>query len=309
MSTDYSIPVGKIIKEFNLETIYLQPDGEKIHINNADLNRPSLQLTGFFEDFDNSRIQLLGKVEFAYLETLPEEERVRAVEGLFAHNVAMAIVTRDQDIFPEMPGLAEKYSTPLFRTPMHTNELSSALNAYLNRELAPRITIHGVLVEVYGQGILLLGHSGIGKSETAIELIKRGHCLVADDAVEIKRVSSLTLLGSAPSIIRHFIELRGIGVVDVRMLFGIGSVKDVEKIDLVIELENWVENKAYDRLGLEQEYKEILGLQIPKLTVPVRPGRNLAVVIEVAAMNQKQKNLGYNAAEELNKRILDSAEE
>ncbi len=307
MSTDYSITLKNLIDHFPMEKVYLPEGWESTLIKSTDLNRPSLQLTGFFEYFDNRRIQLFGKVEHSYVEDLSTEERYKALEGVFKRNIPAMIVTRSLEIFPEMLELAQKHQISLLRAKEPTTEISSALSAYLNRELAPRITIHGVLVEVYGQGILILGQSGIGKSETAIELIKRGHRLIADDAVEIKRVSAITLLGTAPSIIRHFIELRGIGVVDVRMLFGVGSVKEVEKIDMVIELEHWVENKAYDRLGMDQETTEILGLSIPKLTVPVRPGRNLAVVIEVAAMNQKQRNLGYNAAEELNKRILENA--
>lgn len=307
MSIEYTIPVRDLLKEFPFETVYMPKDGFTRPIKNTDLNRPSLQLTGYFEYFDNTRIQLFGKVEYGYLENKTSEERYAALEGIFRHSIVLMLITRGLPVFPEMMELAKKYNTPLLRSEWHTSYVTSTLNAFLNKELAPRMTIHGVLVEVYGQGILILGHSGIGKSETAIELIKRGHCLVADDAVEIKKVSSITLLGSAPSIIRHFIELRGIGIVDVRMLFGIGSVTEVAKIDLVIELENWVENKAYDRMGLEQEYTELLGLQVPKLTVPVRPGRNLAVVIEVAAMNQKQRSLGYNAAEELNRRMLDNA--
>ncbi len=307
MSTEYTIPLKEVMKQLPMESFFLPEGWEDIPVKSTDLNRPSLQLTGFFEYFDNRRIQIFGKVEFAYMDTLSYEERYAALEGVFKQQVPAVIVTRSLEIFPEMIELAKQYNTPLFRSEAPTSEVSSALNSYLNRQLAPRMTIHGVLVEVYGQGILILGNSGIGKSETAIELIKRGHRLIADDAVEIKRVSSITLLGSAPSIIRHFIELRGIGVVDVRMLFGVGSVKEVEKIDMVIELEHWVENKAYDRLGMDQETTEILGLSIPKLTVPVRPGRNLAVVIEVAAMNQKQRNLGYNAAEELNKRIMENA--
>lgn len=303
-TTKYTLPVKEIFNALPLEFIYMPKGGFDLPISSTDLNRPSLQLTGFFEYFDSSRIQLFGKVEMSYLGTLPEEKRCSAIEGVFEHNVPLVIVTRDLDIFPEMLTLAKKYSTPLVSSPDSTSYVTSALNAYLNKELAPRITIHGVLIEVYGQGILIRGNSGIGKSETAIELIKRGHTLIADDAVEIKRVSSITLLGSAPPIIRHFIELRGIGVVDVRHLFGVGAVKEVEKIDLVIALEQWVEGKAYDRLGLDHEETEILGLKVPMLTVPVRPGRNLAVVIEVAAMNQRQRLLGYNAAKELNRRML-----
>ncbi len=306
MEPKYTLPVKDILKEMDLEMIYMPRSGLDIPVSSTDLNRPSLQLTGFFEHFDNRRVQLLGKVEMAYLSTLSPRQRHQAIDGVFSQQLPLVIITRATDIFPEMLELAREHGVPLTRTAESTSYMTSTLNAYLNRELAPRVTIHAVLIEVYGQGILLRGDSGIGKSETAIELIKRGHRLVADDAVEIKRVSNITLLGSAPPIIRHFIELRGIGVVDVRNLFGIGAVKEVEKIDLVVEMEHWVENKPYDRLGLDNYETEILGLKIPMLTIPVRPGRNLAVVIEVAAMNQKQKGMGYNAAVELNKRLLGS---
>ena len=201
--------------------------------------------------------------------------------------------------------LAEEFETPVLRTSQPTSSFTSSLNAYLNVELAPRITRHGVLVEVYGQGVLILGESGVGKSETAVELIKRGHRLVADDAVEIKKVSSKSLIGVSPDIIRHFIEIRGIGIVDVKNIFGMGAVKESEKIDMIIHLEAWEKGKQYDRLGLVDEYTNILGLDIPSLTIPVKPGRNLAVIFEVAAMNNRQKRMGYNAAEELNRRITD----
>ncbi|MBO5784360.1 MAG: HPr(Ser) kinase/phosphatase [Clostridia bacterium] len=277
-------------------------------ISSTDINRPALMLTGFSEHFDNLRIQLFGKVEMAYLETLTAPARREAIHRVFAQNVPLVIIARGNRPFPEMREFAEEFGVPLAVSEESTSFIISSLNAYLNKQLCPRITIHGVLVEVYGVGVLLRGDSGIGKSETAIELIKRGHSLVADDAVEIKRVSNITLLGSAPPVIRHFIELRGIGVVDVHNLFGISAVKEVSKIDLVIELEQWVENKHYDRMGLENYTTEILGLNIPMLTVPVRPGRNLAVVVEVAAMNQQQKGLGYNAAKELNERIMGNLE-
>ena len=278
-----------------MEHIYIPRGGFDLPVSSTDLNRPSLQLTGFFAYFDNRRIQLFGRVEMAYLATLDSDARKEAVRGVFKRRIPLVIVTRGMDIFPEMLELAKEYGVTLVRSQDATSYVTSTLNAYLNKELAPRITIHGGLVEVYGQGILLRGDSGIGKSETAIELIKR--------------VSSITLLGSAPAIIRHFIELRGIGVVNVQNLFGMGAIKEVEKIDLVIELENWVENKQYDRFGLEHQETEILGLKVPMLTVPVRPGRNLAVVIEVAAMNQRQRMLGYDAAIELNKRLLSNFKE
>lgn len=247
-------------------------------------------------------------VEISYLDKMTHEQRVSAVEKLFEKHIPVVIVTRNMEIPDEMCEFAEKYNTALVRTPLATSRFVSALIAFLNLELAPRMTTHGVLVEVYGEGILLLGDSGVGKSETAIELVKRGHRLVADDAVEIKRVSDKSLLGSAPDIIRHFIELRGIGIVDVKMIFGMGAVKNTEKIDMVINLEVWKEKKQYDRLGLNTEYTELLGIEVPSITIPVKPGRNLAVVVEVAAMNHRQKKMGYNAAEALNNRLINEME-
>ena len=308
MNTKYTLPVKDIFRDLDFEIAYMPKGGFEKPISSTDINRPALMLTGFSEHFDNLRIQLFGKVEMAYLETLTAPARREAIHRVFAQNVPLVIIARGNRPFPEMREFAEEFGVPLAVSEESTSFIISSLNAYLNKQLCPRITIHGVLVEVYGVGVLLRGDSGIGKSETAIELIKRGHSLVADDAVEIKRVSNITLLGSAPPVIRHFIELRGIGVVDVHNLFGISAVKEVSKIDLVIELEQWVENKHYDRMGLENYTTEILGLNIPMLTVPVRPGRNLAVVVEVAAMNQQQKGLGYNAAKELNERIMGNLE-
>ncbi len=304
MNTKYTLPVKDIFRELDLELVHMPRGGYDKPISSTDINRPALMLSGFTEHFDNLRIQVFGRVEMAYLETLSPDARREAIRNVFSRNVPLVIIARGQTPFPEMQEFAEEYEVPLTVSQEATSFIISSLNAFLNKQLCPRITIHGVLVEVYGVGVLLRGDSGIGKSETAIELIKRGHSLVADDAVEIKRVSNITLLGSAPPVIRHFIELRGIGVVDVHNLFGISAVKEVSKIDLVIELEQWVENKHYDRMGLENYTTEILGLNIPMLTVPVRPGRNLAVVVEVAAMNQQQKGLGYNAAKELNERIM-----
>ena len=300
----FSVDLGKIIKEFNLEIVCAGENYEKIKIVTNEINRPGLQITGFFDYFYNDRIQVIGQVEFSYLEKMTPEERYSSLEKLFEKNIPCMIVTRGMDVYPEMTELSEAYNIPVLRTSHTTSRFTSALIAFLNVELAPRITMHGVLVEVYGEGILLLGDSGVGKSEAAIELVKRGHRLVADDAVEIKRVSDISLLGSAPDVIRHFVELRGIGIVDVKMLFGIGSVKDVEKIDCIINLELWKDKKQYDRLGLTTEYTDILGIKIPSITVPVKPGRNLAVVIEVAAMNNRQRKMGYNAAEALNNRVM-----
>ncbi len=300
---NFSVELSKVVSEMKLEKLYY-PDKE-IMVEVADLNRPGLQITGFFDYFDPRRIQVFGMVENTYLATLTSENRYNCLEKLFEKQVTAVVLTRNGNASPEMMKLAEKYETPVLRSLHSTSYFTSTLNAYLNVELAPRITRHGVLVEVYGQGVLIMGDSGVGKSEAAVELIKRGHRLVADDAVEIKRVSSKSLVGFAPDIIRHFIEIRGIGIVDVKNIFGMGAVKDSEKIDLIIHLEAWESGKQYDRLGLVDEYTNILGLDIPSLTIPVRPGRNLAVIFEVAAMNNRQKKQGYNAAEELNRRLTE----
>lgn len=300
----FSVKTSKIIKEFKLESLYV-PE-EDVLIESTDINRPGLQLAGFFSYFDSSRIQIFGVVENTYLTEMTNEERFESLKRLFERKVPAVIITRDAPVFPEMLELAKQYEVPLLRTIHSTSAFMSALIAYLNVELAPRITRHGVLVEVYGEGVLILGESGVGKSEAAVELMKRGHRLVADDAVEIKKVSSKSLVGSAPDIIRHFIEIRGIGIVDVKKIFGMGAVKDTEKVDLVIHLEAWQKDKQYDRLGLVDEYTNILGIDVPSLTIPVKPGRNLAIIFEVAAMNNRQKRMGYNAAEELNKRIMES---
>ncbi len=303
MAKTFTVSLTKIINEFKLESIYL-PE-EEVLIDSVDVNRPGLQMVGFYDYFDSSRLQILGKVENSYLEDMSEEERYSHLKNFFQKKVPAVIITRGLQVSPEMLKLAQEYKTPILRTNISTSAFMSALIAFLNVELAPRITRHGVLVEVYGEGILILGESGVGKSEAAVELMKRGHRLVADDAVEIKKVSSKSLVGSSPEIIRHFIEIRGIGIVDVKKIFGMGAVKDTEKVDLVIHLETWQKGKQYDRLGLVDEYTNILGLDIPSLTIPVRPGRNLAIIFEVAAMNNRQRRMGYNAAEELNKRLIE----
>lgn len=305
---EYKLPLKKVIEEFELEKIYETDDLDSVMITNTDVNRPGLQMVGFFDYFDNSRIQIMGKVEFTYLEQFHADERAEKIEKLMSHHIPALIVTRGLQIFPEMIELAEKYNVPLLRSESGTSAFMSALIAYLNVQLAPRRTRHGVLVEVYGEGILILGESGVGKSETAIELVKRGHRLVADDAVEIKRVSDKTLVGSSPEIIRHFVELRGIGIIDVKEIFGIGAVKDTENIDMIIHLEPWEEGKQYDRLGMVDEYTNIMGINVPSLTIPVKLGRNLAVIVEVASMNNRQKRMGYNAAVELNNRLMSQME-
>ncbi|MCD8181558.1 MAG: HPr(Ser) kinase/phosphatase [Firmicutes bacterium] len=308
MTDEYKIPLTKIIEEFELEKLYETKDIESVMVSSADVNRPGLQMVGFFDYFDSSRIQIMGKVEFTYLDQFRSEERAEKIERLMSQRIPALIITRGLQIFPEMTELAEKYNVPLLRSESGTSAFMSALIAYLNVQLAPRRTRHGVLVEVYGEGILILGESGVGKSETAIELVKRGHRLVADDAVEIKRVSDKTLVGSSPEIIRHFVELRGIGIIDVKEIFGIGAVKDTENIDMIIHLEPWEEGKQYDRLGMVDEYTNIMGINVPSLTIPVKLGRNLAVIVEVASMNNRQKRMGYNAAVELNNRLMSHME-
>lgn len=299
----FTVNLEKVIREMKLDRLYYP--NKEVLIDTADLNRPGLQITGFFDYFDPSRIQVFGMVENTYLAGLSSEVRYNSLKRLFEKQISAVILTRNSNASAEMLKLAEEFETPMLRTSQPTSSFTSSLNAYLNVELAPRIIRHGVLVEVYGQGVLILGESGVGKSETAVELIKRGHRLVADDAVEIKKVSSKSLIGVSPDIIRHFIEIRGIGIVDVKNIFGMGAVKESEKIDMIIHLEAWEKGKQYDRLGLVDEYTNILGLDIPSLTIPVKPGRNLAVIFEVAAMNNRQKRMGYNAAEELNRRITD----
>lgn len=307
--SEFTIPITNIIDEFELEKIYESSNMDSVMISSSDINRPGLQMVGFFDYFDPQRIQIMGKVEFTYLENFTAEEREKRMENYFRHEFPVLVITRGLQIFPEILELAEKYDRTVLRTELATSEFMSALIRYLNVQIAPRKTRHGVLVEVYGEGILILGESGVGKSETAIELVKRGHRLVADDAVEIKRVSDKTLVGTSPDIIRHFVELRGIGIIDVKEIFGIGAVKDTESIDMIIHLEPWVEGRNYDRLGMMDEYTNVMGINVPSLTIPVKLGRNLAVIVEVAAMNNRQKRMGYNAAVELNNRLMRHMEE
>ncbi|MDK2799720.1 MAG: HPr kinase/phosphorylase [Clostridiales bacterium] len=301
----FFVTLKQVIDDFNLENVSNMDDTDKIKIITPDVNRPGLPITGFFDYFDANRIQIIGKVETTYLQKITSQQRYESFDKLFSRKIPAVIITRGLEVFPEITETAEKYKIPVLRTNQSTSRFLSSLIGYLHHWLAPRITQHGVLVEVYGEGILILGESGVGKSETAIELVKRGHRLVADDAVEIKKVSETTLIGCAPEIIRHFIEIRGIGIIDVKKIFGMGAVKDAEKIDLIIHLELWKENKQYDRLGLVDEYTNVLDIDVPSLTIPVRPGRNLAIIVEVAAMNHRQKKMGYNAAEELNQRLMD----
>lgn len=299
MTEEYAIPLSKIIKELGLRELHLPKSADEISIRSRDVNRPGLELNGFCDYFDPARITILGRSEMAMLNAWGEERKAQAVESFFSLGPPAVIVARGIQPCATMLEAAGRYGIPLLSSQDSTSSLVAGLVSYLNVELAPRVTRHGVLVEVYGEGILLVGDSGVGKSETAIELIKRGHRLIADDAVEIRRVSNKSLVGQAPENIRHFIELRGIGIINARRIFGMGAVKLTEKIDMCINMELWDATKVYDRMGIDNEYTEILGIRVPVMTIPVKPGRNLAVIIEVAAMNNRQKKMGYNAAQEL----------
>ena len=299
MAGKFTVSLGKIIDEFHLETIYMPKDPAEILIDENDVTRPGLQLMGFYEYFNPERMQIIGKMEFAYLSTIDEETRTQRLDALMSRHIPALIIARELPYFSEMLDLAKKYEVPLLRSKESTSNFISGLIAFLNLNLAPRITRHGVLIEIYGEGVFITGESGVGKSETAIELVKRGHRLVADDAVEIRKVSNISLVGSSPDNIRHFLELRGIGIINARRLFGLGAVKNTEKIELIVEMEQWNPEKIYDRMGVDTQFATILGVKIPMLTIPVKPGRNLAVILEVAAMNNRQKKMGYNAAAEL----------
>ena len=285
----YFITLDKLMKELQFEEIYMPIPANEIKIVNREVNRPGLALAGFLTVFEPSRIQIIGRAEMQYLFEIGKDVADARIEAFFAEKPVAVIITTNFEVGEEILIPAKKYGVPILRTKEKTSPTMASLIASLNTHLANRITQHGVLVEVFGEGVLILGDSGIGKSETAIALVERGHRLIADDAVEIKRVSAKTLVGSAPSLIKHYVELRGIGIIDVRRLYGMGAVKDTEKIDLVIHLETWQKGKQYDRLGLVDEYTNILGLDIPSLTIPVRPGRNLAIIFEVGYIFKNSK--------------------
>lgn len=303
MASKPSIKLGEIIDMFHLEVLYGPEGYREREITIEDVNRPGLQLTGFFDYFDHTRLQVTGLVEDSYLQPLSSEERARRFEMLFAYDIPALILARGLDPFPECMEMARKYQRAILRTKENTADISSTLTAHLRMALSPCITRHGVLVEVYGEGVLLMGESGVGKSETAIELIKRGHRLIADDAVEIRQGLNNQLFGTAPELIRYYMEIRGIGVVDIRRLFGMSAVKNEGTIDMLINLETWQDDAVYDRLGTEELYTKILDVNVPTLTIPVKPGRNLAVIIEVAAMNNRNKKMGYNAALEFTHQV------
>ena len=295
----YSVPLKTIVAEQGLTILHACSDYDTQMLTTADVNRPGLQLAGFYNYFDPRRLQIIGRVESTYLETFSAEQRMSMFEEFMRHPIAGIVVCHGMDPFPECMEMAEKYDRNIFLTREDTSAFMSRTIASLTAYLAPRITRHGVLVEIFGEGVLIIGDSGVGKSETALELIKRGHRLVADDAVEIRRTDRTTLIGTAPEMIRYYMELRGIGVINAKQIYGVGAVKPDSRIDLVVSMEPWEDGRAYDRLGLGTDYYDILGVQIPMVTIPVRPGRNLAVILELAAMNNRQKNMGYNAAEAL----------
>ncbi len=298
-----AVKLTRLVEEMNLKNLTPEVDMEQVRITLPDINRPALQLAGYFKHFASSRVQIIGNVEFSYLTHLDRDEKLRRFENFISKKVPCVIFTRLAEPDEDMLFLAEKYMVPVLGTEKTTSNFMAEIIRWLTVQLAPSISIHGVLVDVYGEGVLIMGESGIGKSEAALELIKRGHRLVSDDVVEISKVSDVTLVGAAPDITRHFIELRGIGIIDVKTLFGVESVKNTQSIDLVIKLEEWSRDKEYDRLGLNEEYTEILGNRVVCHSLPIRPGRNLAVIVEAAAVNHRQKKMGYNAAQELYNRV------
>ena len=301
-----TVKLTKLVEKMNLKNLTPEIDLEEKEISVPDINRPALQLTGYFDHFDSVRVQIIGYVEYTYLQTLTEERKKEVYRELLSYGVPCLIFTTE--IYPdeELLKQANETNTPVFATEKKTSPFQAELIRWLNVELAPCVSIHGVLVDVYGVGVLIMGESGIGKSEAALELIKRGHRLVTDDVVEIRKVSDDTLVGSAPSITKHLIEIRGIGIVDVKTLFGVQSVKETQTIDLVITLEEWDKNREYDRLGLEEDYTEFLGNKVICHSIPIRPGRNVAVIVESASINHRQKQMGYNAAQELYRRVQQS---
>lgn len=303
MSENYSVALTELVKEFNLEVVYASTDYESIRLTVEDVSRPGLQLAGYFDHFEPMRLQILGNVEVSYIQKETPQERAAIFDQFFSYKPPALLYARNFPVDPQCLEMARKHSITILRSGEATASLASSIIAYLRSALAPRITRHGVLVEVYGEGLLLVGDSGVGKSETALELLKRGHRLIADDAVEIRKLSNASLVGTAPDLIRNYIELRGIGIINVAKLFGMGAVRTENEINLVVNIVPWNTQEPYDRLGLEDQYTEILGVQVPVNTIPVTAGRNLAVILEVAAMNNRQRKLGYNPAKEFTDQI------
>ena len=303
MSDTYSVPLKAVVSELGLKVEYAATDFDKIRLTLADLSRPGLQLAGYFDHFDPARLQVMGNVEISYLAKLTPVERTIAFDRLFSYKIPGLIIARNTAPDPQCLAMAKKHNVTLLRSKQATSATIAEIIAYISAALAPRITRHGVLMEVYGEGILLIGDSGIGKSEAAVELLKRGHRLIADDAVEIRKISGNALMGNAPAMIRNYIELRGIGIVNVAKLFGMGAVKPENTINMVVNIVHWDTQKVYDRLGLEDQYMDILGVKVPMYTIPITPGRNLAVILEVAAMNNRQRQMGYNSAREFTEQM------
>ena len=299
----YGVTITDLIRKMDFKNLTPELDTEKIVVSHPDVNRPALQLTGFYDHFDNERVQMLGNVEIAYLSGLGKDRRIAMYDKLLSSKIPCLVFCRNLVPETEVLDLCNYYRVPCLLSQKPTSDTMAEVIRWLKAELAPRISIHGVLVDVFGEGVLIMGESGIGKSEAALELIKRGHHLVSDDVVEIRKVSEVTLVGTAPGITKYLIELRGIGIIDVKTLFGVESVKDTQSIDMVIKLEEWDKNKEYDRLGLEDQYTEFLGNRVICHNIPIRPGRNLAVIVETAAINYRQKKMGYNAAQELYNRV------
>lgn len=303
MIETYSVPLSDLVKEFKLEVAYAAPDYDNIRMTVEDVARPGLQLSGYFDHFEPMRLQIMGNVEVSYIEKKTPEERAVIFNRLFFYKPPALLIARSLPVDAQCMEMAKKHHITILRSPEPTSTLASSIISYLKSALAPRVTRHGVLVDVYGEGLLLMGESGVGKSEVALELLKRGHRLIADDAVEIRKVSSNMLVGTAPELIRNYIELRGIGIINVAKLFGMGSVRTENEITLVVNIVPWNTREAYDRLGLEDQYMDILGVKIPMNSIPITAGRNLAVILEVAAMNNRQRKLGYNSALEFTEQI------
>lgn len=296
MEEVFSVPLARLAQQMNLSVEFPATNFEDTKLTVADVSRPGIQLVGFFDHFEPLRLQVFGNVEMSYLSTLTSQERLAVLERLFSYQFPALLIARNLDPHPECLEMAQKHNVTLLRSQGATTAVIADIIGYLRDELAPRITRHGVLMEVYGEGILLTGESGMGKSETAVELLKRGHRLIADDAVEIRKISGNSLVGTAPAVVRNFVELRGIGIINVANLFGMGAVKTENQIDLVVDIVKWNSQANYDRLGIDVQYTEILGVKVPTYTIPITPGRNLAIILEVAAMNNRQRKMGYNAA-------------
>lgn len=297
------ISVGQLARDNNLRSLTPDIDADEIILNVPNINRPALQLAGFFDHFDSHRVQIIGNVETAYVATLSREQKIYVFDKMFSFNIPCLVYCRNHMPDEDVLELARKYGVPLLASRCNTSDVFARVLRYLQETLAPTLTIHGVLMDIFGEGVLITGESGIGKSEAALELIKRGHRLVADDAVELRKITAQRISGTSPDNIRHFLELRGIGIINARRIFGMGAIKSSVDVDLIVNLELWDDNKVYDRMGMEDHYTDILGVQVPSITIPVKPGRNIAVILEVAAMNYREKKLGYNAAHELLQRL------